>query len=1012
MTGDTQSFTSKNVLGTGGSTLAVNSGYSVNDGNSGGNYTVTTQAATGTINKATLTLAAVTDTKTYDATANSAGTVSVSGLLGSDTVTGETQSFGSKNVLGADGSTLAVNGGYTVDDGNSGGNYTVTTQTATGTINKATLTLAAVTDTKTYDATATSTGAVDVIGLQGSDTVTGDTQSFGSKNVLGAGGSTLAVNGGYSVNDGNSGGNYTVTTQTASGTINKAALTLAAVTDTKTYDATANSAGIVSVSGLLGSDTVTGDTQSFTSKNVLGTGGSTLAVNGGYTVNDGNSGGNYTVTTQTASGTIIKAALILAAVTDTKTYDATTNSAGTVSVTGLQGSDTITGDTQSFTSKNVMGAGGSTLAINGGYTVSDGNSGGNYTVTTQTATGTIDKATLTAGLTGTASKTYDATISATLTAGNYALSGVLGSDAVDLNDPTSGTYADKNAGTGKIVSVAGLAIFGTDAGNYTLASSSASGAIGTINKAALTLAATSNTKTYDATTASTGSVDITGLKGSDTVTGTSESFASKNVLGTGGSTLAVNGGYTVNDGNGGGNYTLTTQTASGTITPATLVAGLTGSVSKTYDATVSATLTAGNYALSGILGSDSVSLNDPTAGTYADKNAGAGKTVSVTGLAISGTDAGNYTLNGSASAAIGTIDKAALTLAAVTDTKTYDATTASTGAVDVTGLQGSDTVTGASESFDSKNAGSRTLSVNAVYVVNDGNGGGNYAVTTQTAFGTIDPAALIAGLTGTTSKTYDATLTATLTAGNYTLTGLKGSDSVALNDPATGAYADPNAGTGKAVTVTGLALSGADAGNYTVNGQASANIGTILLRDLTITAGDPGKDVGATDPALTYAITSGSLAGSDNLSGGLTRDTGENPGAYAITQGSLAASSNYDVTFVPGVFTITAVAMQNDPVVNPVSTASGGTSQPSVQSAPIGLSSGSGPTSSDASSTTSSSSGSGAKDAGSASGGDEKASGPNIQTAGQSNNTCAGDGCSNTPYPTNQVISSSISFSQ
>ena len=49
-----------------------------------------------------------------------------------------------------------------------------------------------------------------VAGLQGSsDSVTAQTQAFVSKNVLGAGGSTLTVTG-YVVNDGNSGGNYTV----------------------------------------------------------------------------------------------------------------------------------------------------------------------------------------------------------------------------------------------------------------------------------------------------------------------------------------------------------------------------------------------------------------------------------------------------------------------------------------------------------------------------------------------------------------------------------------------------------------------------------------------------------------------------------------------------------------------------------------------------------------------------------------------------------------------------------
>ena len=45
------------------------------------------------------------------------------------------------------------------------------------------------------------------------------------------------------------------------------------------------------VSGLLGSDTVTGLSQAFTSRNVLGTNDSTLTVTA-YTVNDGDGGAN------------------------------------------------------------------------------------------------------------------------------------------------------------------------------------------------------------------------------------------------------------------------------------------------------------------------------------------------------------------------------------------------------------------------------------------------------------------------------------------------------------------------------------------------------------------------------------------------------------------------------------------------------------------------------------------------------------------------------------------------
>jgi hypothetical protein len=76
------------------------------------------------------------------------------------------------------------------------------------------------------------------------------------------------------------------------------------VTETKVYDGGTTSSGIPTVSGLQGStDSVTGKTQAFASKNVLGTNGSTLTVTA-YTVNDGNSGNNYAVATHSALGTI------------------------------------------------------------------------------------------------------------------------------------------------------------------------------------------------------------------------------------------------------------------------------------------------------------------------------------------------------------------------------------------------------------------------------------------------------------------------------------------------------------------------------------------------------------------------------------------------------------------------------------------------------------------------------------------------------------------------------------
>src|SRR4030095_16574181 len=101
----------------------------------------------------------------------------------------------------------------------------------------------------------------------------------------------------------------------------------------------------------------------------------------------------------------------------------------------------------------------------------------------------------------------------------------------------------------------------------------------------------------------------------------------------------------------------------------------------------------------------------------------------------------------------------------------------------------------------------------------------------------------------------------------------------------TATFADKNAATGKLVTANGLGLSGVDAGNYTVNATATTTA-DILQRPVTVTATTGQTKVyGDADPLpFAYAITSGSLLGTDSLSGELSRSARENVGNYAITQ--------------------------------------------------------------------------------------------------------------------------------
>src|SRR6266705_1968340 len=106
------------------------------------------------------------------------------------------------------------------------------------------------------------------------------------------------------------------------GAISAKALTITAQTNNKTYDSTTAAAAVPVGVGLVGSDTVTGKAETYDTANA-GV-GKTLSVSA-YTVNDGNSGGNYTVTTVAdLTGAISAKALTITAQTNSKTYDRTT----------------------------------------------------------------------------------------------------------------------------------------------------------------------------------------------------------------------------------------------------------------------------------------------------------------------------------------------------------------------------------------------------------------------------------------------------------------------------------------------------------------------------------------------------------------------------------------------------------------------------------------------------------------------------------------------------------------
>jgi hypothetical protein len=366
-------------------TLVSTDGYLISF-TSGVNFSIT---------PATLTVSGLSGTnRTYNGSVIDAlsGTAVLNGLVGTDTLVLGNDTNGTLASANAGSEPIAT--AMTISNGSGlASNYTLVQPSLSNvTISPAPLTISGLSGTnRTYNGTLVDAlaGTAQLNGLVGSETLTLDNDVDGTLASKNAGSEALTTDI-ILANGTGLASNYTLTQPSlANVTISPAALTISAVSDSRTYNGTTSSSQTPTVTGTIYSgDSLSTLTQSFASKNVLGTNGSTLDVNS-YTLNDGNGGNNYTVTVDSATGTITPASLVINAVSQTKTYDGTTTAAAIPTVTGtIYSGDSLSPLTESYASANVLGKNGSTLNVNG-YTLSDGNGGNNYSVTVDSATGTI-----------------------------------------------------------------------------------------------------------------------------------------------------------------------------------------------------------------------------------------------------------------------------------------------------------------------------------------------------------------------------------------------------------------------------------------------------------------------------------------------------------------------------------------------------------------------------------------------------------------------------------------------
>ena len=261
---------------------------------------------------------------------------------------------------------------------------------------------------------------------------------------------------------------------------------MTAVTDTREYDGGVLSSGTPNITSgnLVGSDTQH-FRQRFSDRNA-GT-GKTLIPTG--SVLDNNGGANYLVTfVNDTTGVITPRAITVTAATDSKKYDGGITSTGvpTLTVGSLAPDDTATW-TQTFDNKNV-GNGNKTLTPTG--TVSDGNSGNNYTVTfAPVHNGTITTRPITVTAV-TDSKVYDGGV---LSDKTPAITG----DGLAVGDTAKfrQRFDTKDVGNGtKTLIPTGSVVDGNNGNNYAVTFVNYTG--GTITPAPLSITANNKSNVY------------------------------------------------------------------------------------------------------------------------------------------------------------------------------------------------------------------------------------------------------------------------------------------------------------------------------------------------------------------------------------------------------------------------------------------------------------------------------------------------------------------------------------
>ena len=654
-------------------------------------------------------------------------------------------------------------------------------------------------------------------------------------------------------------GNYSISYVPGSLTITPLTVTATAAMIGQIYNGLTAGAGTITLTGILAADqTATTASGAFFFNNANA--GLETGTVSNVTLNNP----NYVLAvapTIASAATITKAALTIMGAKSSSVFN-NTQKLNTYTVTGLQSTDAITA-TGSGTGLHAAAYADVLAAVAGSNT-----SLSNYAITVINGTLTITPALLAAVVTP-AAATYNGTTTITSTT---ALSGFIVGDssASSITGSTTLTLSSPNAGTQTILD-AGTVLVGTNASDYTVATTTLAGAVSTngviapstattngsgysivVAPEALVYTNTANTSVYNGLQqTNTGATLTSGtLFNADSFTLAGYAKATNVSQNTVADVLAAtNVGSTLTS-----NYAITYVNGSLTITPLTITATA-AMIGQTYNGS---TTGAGTIVLNGVVAADQTTT--AATGTFAFTSANAGlETGTVSNVTLNNPNYVLAVVPSTASAAM--ISPYAISITATSAVKTYDATqatpTTTSGAGTVAPsailtstsapLFSGDSLSGGVYTYTDPNvAGSptKTVTVAKVSVLKNGvDISSNFAISyVNNTTSIINYAPItISGLSATAGMIYNGGLAIGLS-GTPTLTGgVAGAPvTITAGSVTSGTLAGSNAGTGIAVTpdLSGLVLSNP---NYQIIGTTSAITATVSPAPLTINITAPNS---------------------------------------------------------------------------------------------------------------------------------------------------------------------------